>query len=51
MENLNDIKHIVNEKGCYIDGKNMKTNMRYIPELQEVSRTKVGGGGERTMTC
>jgi hypothetical protein len=50
------IKRIVNEKDCYIDGKNMKTNMRYIPEFQEVSRMKVvvggrGGGEQLTATC
>jgi hypothetical protein len=50
MKKLNDIKCIVNRKYCYIDGKNMKTDMRYIPELQEASRTEevvvvgVGGG-------
>jgi hypothetical protein len=37
MESLNDVKRIVNEKDCYIDRKILKTNMRYIPELQEAS--------------
>jgi hypothetical protein len=47
------IKRIVNEKDCYIDGKNMKTNMRYIPEFQEVSRMKVvvGGRGGGAVNC
>jgi hypothetical protein len=49
MEDLNDIKCIVNEKDWYIDGKNMKIDMRCIPKLQEASQTKVvvgvGRGG------
>jgi hypothetical protein len=50
MEKLNVIKCIVNEKNCYINRKNMKTNMRYILKLQEVSQTEVVGG-QRTATC
>jgi hypothetical protein len=45
MKKLNDIKYIVNKKDCYIDGKNMNTDMRYIPKLQEASRTEVVVGG------
>jgi hypothetical protein len=41
MKELNDIKCTVNGKDCYIDGKNMKINMRYIPELQEASQMKM----------
>jgi hypothetical protein len=46
MEILNDVKCIINGKDYYIDGKILKTNMRYIPELQEARRTKVVVGGE-----
>jgi hypothetical protein len=48
MESLNDVKHIVNGKDRYTDGKILKTDMGYVPELQEeASRTEVvvGGGG------
>jgi hypothetical protein len=45
MEILNDVKCIINGKDCYIDGKILKTDMRYIPELQEARRTKVVVGG------
>jgi hypothetical protein len=54
MESLNDVKHIVNGKDRYTDGKILKTDMGYVPELQEeASRTEVvvGGGGQRTATC
>jgi hypothetical protein len=46
MEKLNDIKCIVNKKDWYIDGKNMKTDMRYIPELQERVEQRWWRGGE-----
>jgi hypothetical protein len=46
MESLNDVKHIVNGKDRYTDGKILKTNMGYVPELQEeASRTEVVVGG------
>jgi hypothetical protein len=41
MEKLNAIKRIVNGKNCYIDKNNIKTNIRYIPELRETSQTEV----------
>jgi hypothetical protein len=41
MEKLNVIKHIVNGKDYYIDEKNMKNDMRYVPELQEASQMEV----------
>jgi hypothetical protein len=46
MESLNDVKHIVNGKDRYTDGKILKTDMGYVPELQEeASRTEVVVGG------
>jgi hypothetical protein len=53
VKKLNDIKCIVNKKDCYIDGKNMNTDMRYIPKLQEASRTEVvvGGGAKISFFC
>jgi hypothetical protein len=54
MQKLNDIKHIVNWKDCYINGKNIKmTWERYTwPPGGEPNGGGGGGGGEQwTVTC
>jgi hypothetical protein len=42
MESLNDVKHIGNGKDSYIDGKILKTDLRYVPKLLEASRIGEG---------
>jgi hypothetical protein len=54
MQKLNDIKHIVNWKDCYINGKNIKNDLGeiYLTSRRRAKRRWWWWGGEQwTVTC